>query len=149
MQQNVRVAIVAAIVLLSLGTRPVVVSSAGKELRVVALPGMQYPTLARFALVQGTVRLRVVVAADGHVLRAQPIVEAWEGSRWSQEALLRAAAENTLQWRFAKLDNESQVTVEYDFRLEGERTHCPWTIVNFEPPHRVTVIARPPPELIH
>jgi TonB family protein len=68
----------------------------------------QYPRVALAARVQGTVRIKVTVAADGSVSKA----EALSGSPMLVPLILEAAK----KWKF---ENEHERTAELEFRFEA------------------------------
>ena len=107
-------------------------------IRHIEQPG--YPLRARFENAQGTVRVKIYIAADGSVTFAK-------GSG-APDVLVQAAEENVLQWAFGPFPRASvfpiEHTVQYAYKLEGKPQ-----IVGYEPtvktflPDRIEISATP------
>ena len=67
-----------------------------------------YPELARRMSITGTVRLAVVVAANGQVKNAKPI--------GGHPILVNAAVDAMRQWKFEPAPGESSGVVEFKFQ---------------------------------
>jgi TonB family protein len=95
----------------------------------------QYPRVALAAQVQGTVRIKVTVAPDGSVSKA----EALSGSPMLFTAILGAAK----KWKF---ENEHERTAELEFRLEALPSTAPTEQIGgvYMPPTTVLVRDRVP-----
>src|SRR5579859_2592035 len=76
----------------------------------------EYPLRARFENAQGTVTVRIGIAADGTVIFAT-------GSG-APDVLVQAAEENVKQWTFGPFPRVSvfpvEHTIEYVYKLEGK-----------------------------
>lgn len=97
-----------------------------------------YPLLANQARIEGVVRLRLVLGADGRVLRSEPLS--------GNSLLARAAEANALTWRFARSCSEettsSSIDFIYSFTLEGEAPDRPTVRFSYEHPYRVRVVSQ-------
>ncbi len=67
-----------------------------------------YPELARRMNVAGKVKIEVVIAPDGHVLRTRTI--------GGHPLLVQAAQDAVKEWKFMSAPGESTQVVEFDFR---------------------------------
>ena len=112
------------------------------ERSVQSMDVPKYPPLAYQARVQGTVKLSVVVNAEGQVESATVVS--------GPELLQGAASENVKSWRFAASTERgsSQLNVVYEYKLEGKE--IPYALpdkqhwrVHLELPSRVEISAPP------
>lgn len=112
-----------------------------QELRVLRAEAPTYPPLARQAMIQGDVRVRLQIGSDGKVSETKAI---------TGNPLLKQEAEKTaLRWVFAPPTREMDVPIIqellFEFRIEGEASYHPETRVLWEMPATVRVITTPPP----
>jgi TonB family protein len=116
--------------------------AAETERFVQSLDAPKYPPLAYQARIQGTVKLSVVVNAEGQVETATVIS--------GPLALQGGALKNVKSWRFAASTERksSQLRVVYEYKVEGKE--IPYTEpdkqhfhVNLELPARVEISAPP------
>ena len=91
---------------MALGTADATHPSDGKrQLKSKVMPA--YPDLAREFNVKGSVRLELVIQADGHVKQVTVL--------GGNPVLARAATEAVMKWRYAPADAESKMVVKLDF----------------------------------
>jgi TonB family protein len=95
-----------------------------------------YPTIARTANLQGTVKIKVEVGPNGKVTSAK--------ASGAHELLDHVAEENLREWTFDPSETGYKLNVTYVFRMEGEATDyaMPPRII-LELPGRVEIIAQP------
>lgn len=109
----------------------------GPPRRVQRLQALtRYPVLARAARIQGIVKLRCTLDADGRVTEIKTL---------SGHALLAAAATRSVErWTFDKAAQESNasntVDLEFSFELREPGTSFDDTQFIFEYPNRVRVV---------
>jgi TonB family protein len=100
-----------------------------------------YPPLARQARLQGTARIKLVVAGDGSIASA----EAVEGN----PLLTKAAIDNVRTWKFGTAEGQNLLeppVVVFDYKLEnGSSWHRCATHVMFDSWSKVTVVSNFPP----
>lgn len=104
---------------------------------VTHVESLDYPRVARAAHVDGTVVIRLLVGADGHVKAATKVS--------GPDVLAQAAKANALKWVF-KTDRQRNLDVRYEFRLGPAATSEAVTAkVSFDFPSHVliSVPARP------
>jgi TonB family protein len=108
----------------------------GSTLCVLHTESLEYPRLAWQARIEGEVRVRVHVGADGKVASAV--------SNSGHKLLRQAAEENVRKWIFSP-KCERDIEVLYQFRLEAPEVDLrPVTRVTFDLPDRVLVVANLP-----
>lgn len=111
--------------------------SATWDTYVTSLQMPCYPPLARAARVQGTARIRLVVADDGSVTSAAAV----EG----HALLAKAAIDNVRTWKFATGDASRIVepVIVFEYRLEdGSGWNRCATRVIFKSWNRVTIVSK-------
>ena len=103
------------------------------DVRVIAFEGMKYPSVARFANIQGVVVIRISIDRNGVITD----VRALSGAT----LLVTDSIENARKWRFAA-NSEGAVFLVYDFKLGGL---CPHNDDSSElilhPPNLATITA--------
>ncbi len=103
---------------------------------VTHVRSLDYPEVARSARVQGRVVLQLRVSRDGRAMS----VAATSG----HPILRRSAEENVKTWVFEG-GEESELEVEYEFRLEEPKVYYrPPTTTTFELPSKVLVVTNLP-----
>jgi TonB family protein len=102
--------------------------------KIVAM--VEYPRVARVALVQGSVEVECTLDSSGNVTAAKMI---------SGPAMLgKPACENALQWKFQPVSKEvrgNSVTLRYVFLLEGKPQEATNSTFVFEMPNRIQIVA--------
>ena len=98
-----------------------------------------YPPVANQARIQGVVKLKLGLSADGGVVTVDVIS--------GHPALAKAAKANALMWRFAApctCDGTPPPSVEltYEFQLLGEVAARPTTRFRYEHPYKVFVLSQ-------
>jgi TonB family protein len=106
-----------------------------KETKLVDFADLEYPPLARTALVQGVVVVRAKLDDKGRV------VEATASS--GAEALIPACLNNAKKWRF-KPNSKSAVIIVYNFRITQEVSKSGCSHFTVEPPNFATITACAP-----
>jgi len=93
--------------------------------------------MARYAQIQGKVEVRVHVATDGTVEKAELMS--------GHKLLSTAALQSAQSWRFQPRPQAEDLVITFDFRLEKERKEHPRDRVRFEAPYTAVIISNPPP----
>jgi TonB family protein len=106
-----------------------------KETKLVASAKLEYPTLARTALIQGVVVVRATLDEKGAVLDTAALSGA--------EALIPACLDNARKWRF-KPNSRKEVIVVYNFRIAQEAPKPACGHFKVEPPNFATITACAP-----
>ena len=106
---------------------------------------LRYPTLARQANLQGTVILRLTIAADGNVLAAKA---SSDDPLLSQHSLLQTeSAALVKKWTFdcfnCAVDSNYEHVLRFVYKLEGEPKSYDDTRVVLDLPNEITVTASP------
>jgi len=101
-----------------------------KETKLVDFADIEYPTLARTALVQGIVVVRATLDDKGSVVDATAI----SGS----ETLIPACIENAKKWRFMP-NSKKAVVIVYNFRVTTTVSKSGCSHSSVEAPNLVTV----------
>jgi len=114
----------------------------GGEWMATSIEAPTYPPLGTQARIEGVVKLRLALAKDGKVLRADVLS--------GNGVLADSAKANVLTWRFlapCSTEGAPPPTIEftYDFKLIGEVTDRPRTSFHYEHPYKVPVTARARP----
>ena len=102
-----------------------------------------YPPLARLARVQGTAKIKVVLAGDGSVTSAAAV----EG----HALLTKPAIDNVRTWKFATVDGHGRLEpaiIVFEYKLDDESgwNRCATRLV-FHSWSRVTVVSKFNPPL--
>jgi len=99
---------------------------------VVHTESLQYPRIAWQARIDGIVKVKIHISAEGKVLSA---------SATSGHRVLQDAAENNVKrWEFAR-GHEQDIDVVYEFRLEEPEVNFKQeTRTTFDLPYRVLVV---------
>lgn len=115
--------------------------SAAEPLRVRDVVVPDHPVVAKVALLEGSVRVDLEIAADGKVLTAK--------SSGGDKILLRAAENNVRRWSFVVpsevKDFPLKHTMTYVYKIQGKRVvnpECPTVVLHL--PDRIEIIAQPP-----
>jgi Gram-negative bacterial TonB protein C-terminal len=108
-------------------------------------PPLHYPPLARTSQLQGTVIVKLKIAADGTVLTTESQDQSPEANA---HPLLRDATEKLLKkWTFGCIYCSSaepyEKTIKFIYRLEGEEISYDDTKVVMDLPNEVTVTVSP------
>lgn len=119
---------------------------------VAFLVPLEYPPLARAGGMQGTIRVHIKIDKEGQITDAQALP--WEKNaypsltRKSVEnmhvVLGSAAVDNIKQWRFKPSDQGCELTIEYEYRMEGRTSYYHKTNLRFHLPTKVELIDNPP-----
>jgi len=112
----------------------------------------EYPVLARMAGIQGAIRIRIRIDKEGRVTDAKAIP--WEKNAYPElnrktvesdyKVLSKAAIDNVTQWRFKPTEEPCDLTIEYDYRMEGRPSYYHRTKLRFHLPSKVEIIDNPP-----
>jgi TonB family protein len=110
-------------------------------------PPLHYPALGRQAQIQGTVMVKLTIAADGTVLAAEALTRD-QDSQSNAHPLLREETEKFVKkWTFGCAYCSPNVpyekTMRFVYRLEGEGVSYDDTRVVMELPDQVTITASP------
>jgi hypothetical protein len=110
-------------------------------------PPLHYPALARQVQIQGTVIVKLTIAADGTVLAAESQTRN-QDPQANAHPLLRDDTEKLVKkWTYGCAYCSSPVpyekTIKFIYRLEGERISYDDTRVVMDLPHEVTITASP------
>ena len=116
--------------------------------RVVAAPRLNYPPIAWWARIQGTVTLRVRLSDDGRVKNAE-LVRTTVNTRESQEQVLSTAALDSVnKWQFeptgAKAPTIREFEMQYVFKLVGRPSHEYRSRMKVNRRFTVEIISPPP-----
>ena len=117
------------------------VACVGAEpLRVKRVVAPDYPNLARFASLQGSVRVQLEIGQHGEVLSAR--------ASGADKLLTQAAEKNVLLWSFAPPPKSVSIpvrhTVLYVYKIEGKPVwDGPAPVVVLYLPDRVEITTRP------
>jgi TonB family protein len=96
-----------------------------------------YPAVAGTAKLEGTVRVKITVSADGKVISADP--------SGAHEIPNQAAEENIVHWIFQPAAGTWDHTIVYIYKLEGKESYHPRrTRFILDLPDRIELIAQPP-----
>ena len=108
-----------------------------KQINVVDYAELQYPPLARSALIQGVVVVRAKLDEKGNVVDAMAISGA--------DTLIPACLDNARKWRFRPNAGKAVIIV-YNFRIVQALTKSEHSHFALELPNFVTITA-PAPEV--
>lgn len=106
-----------------------------REIQVIHFADIQYPPLARAAVVQGIVVMRAKLNADGDVTEASAL----SGS----EHLVSSCLDNVKKWCF-KPNSRNTVIVLYNFRIGKETKQSDCKHFKVDPPNFATIDACAP-----
>jgi len=102
----------------------------------IHVESLVYPSIARYARIQGDVVLVAQIGSDGRV--SIPIRKS------GHPILLQAAEDNLKTWKFQS-GEDLEMEITYHFKIGGEPTYGdPGTRCSFDLPNSVTVVTRPP-----
>jgi len=105
---------------------------------VKSLAPPNYPPIAKLAKLQGTVKVKLKLAANGKIMSAS--------ASGADQILNGASKENAIQWVFSSDAAKPQgcdLTITYVYKLEGEPSYNPRERLILELPTRVELIAQP------
>ncbi len=108
-------------------------------------PPLRYPSLARYAQLQGTVILKLTISRDGKVLFAEA---SSDDPLLNHHPLLQStSAELVKKWTFGcfncSVDDNYEHVLKFVYRLEAEPKQFDETSVVMDLPNEVTVTASP------
>ena len=108
------------------------------QLKPLHIESPRYPEMARIALIQGKVELKITVGPEGS-LRVE--------ARGGDKLLQTQAVANVRLWRFERPAGSQEVTqtIEFIFELEEPRLEHACARVSFDLPSRVRIVSNLPP----
>jgi TonB family protein len=106
-----------------------------EEIRLVHDAKLEYPTLARTALIQGVVVVRAKLDEKGEVVA----VTALSGA----DAFVPACLDNAKKWRF-KPNSKKEVIIVYNFRITTSKSKPGCSRFRVNPPNFATITACAP-----
>jgi hypothetical protein len=110
-------------------------------------PPMRYPPLARQVQFQGTIIVKLAIAADGSVLSAEPLTRDQDpeanGHPLLRDETLKLVKNWTFGCAYCSPNAPYEKKLRFVYRLEGEAISYDDTSVTMDLPDQITITASP------
>ncbi len=109
-------------------------------------PSAQYPTLARYARLQGTVSVHLKISADGQVIGAEAITtdQVLKDHPLLQSETVKLVKRWTFQCDGCKPDSEYEHILVFTYRILGKPDSQVHTKITIDSPDHLTITSNPP-----